>query len=292
MPLTILQTQLIPTSSDTADRVARTSNLKQVADYITLRSIGNAVLVFGDTNSRYTREGDGITIFNTQNGLTDAWVQLIRGGVTPTVETLCTNPSTTNFCETVDKIFYRGSKALTLQATQWAYDSTKFLQADGNLLSDHNPVRANFTWTASNEFRTSDLYGGPHGTWFNDLATLPASPKVASISFIGGARLDFVGLTLRSGQTFAHGYLGGIRATLNLATGEYWSKATVCQGKRDSRTRIFYILATTSTGRTLAAGVKTEECNESIAPAGWGIVGYNGQDEEWIDMLGFVFGKQ
>jgi endonuclease/exonuclease/phosphatase (EEP) superfamily protein YafD len=56
---------------ETADDAARAANLQQVADYIDTWSIGNAVLVFGDTNSRYTRADDGIRVFSTQNGMTE-----------------------------------------------------------------------------------------------------------------------------------------------------------------------------------------------------------------------------
>lgn len=288
----LLQQLMHASRSEAADLTARAANLKQVADYINAYSTGNAVLVFGDTNSRYTRVGDGITIFSTQNGMTDAWLQLIRNGVNPTVETICTNPSTINTCEVVDKAFYRGSKSLTLKATTFAYDSAKFLQADGNILSDHNIVRVNLTWAAGASFRQSDFYGGPHGNWFNDLPTIPASPKVASITFRGGARLDSVSLTLRSGQSFTHGGTGGSAVSLTLGSTEYWTKATLCQGQVSGRTRIFYILATTSTGRTLAAGTNTGECKESVAPSGWGIVGFLGQSGDGVDMLGFVYGLQ
>jgi len=120
---------------------ARAANTQQVANYIDKWSAGNSVVLLGDTNSRYTRVKDLITTYQTQNGLTDAFVELQRGGVNPTVETLCDNPSLINTCETVDKVFYRGSKQLSLQATYFGYESSKFLQADGvSILSDHNPI--------------------------------------------------------------------------------------------------------------------------------------------------------
>ncbi|KAK1445451.1 endonuclease/Exonuclease/phosphatase, partial [Colletotrichum cuscutae] len=40
-------------------------------DYIDTWSVGNAVLVFGDTNSRYTRTSDQIGVFASQNGMRD-----------------------------------------------------------------------------------------------------------------------------------------------------------------------------------------------------------------------------
>jgi hypothetical protein len=288
-PQSIHALKLTHFSTDSGDEVARAANLQQVADYIDTWSIGNSVLVFGDTNSRYTRADDKITVFQTQNGLTDAFVELQRGGVNPTVETLCDNPSLINTCETVDKVFYRGSKQLTLDATYFNYESSKFLQSDGSILSDHNPITVNYTWAASDSLRQSGYLGGPHGTWFNDLDSIPPKPKASVLTFRGGSRLDSVSLTLTDGTTFTHGGTGGTVATLTLANSEYWTQATLCEGTYNSETRNFYILATTSMGRTLASGTSTTDCATFSAPTGWQIVGFNGQDGDEIDQLAFIY---
>ncbi|KAI1139865.1 endonuclease exonuclease phosphatase family protein [Hypoxylon sp. FL0543] len=276
------------------DETARAANLQQVADAIDVRSVGNAVLVFGDTNSRYTRAADGIRIFSEQNNLTDSWVELIHGGTIPDTETICENPSTTNECETVDKVFYRGSPLLDLSATYWNYESTKFLQANGSILSDHNPVTVNFTWSTGSSLRQSGFWGGPHGTWFSDVTTLAAktSPKVSALSFRGAERLDSVGLTLTDGTTFTHGGTGGDAASLTLGTNEYWASAQLCQGQKDDQTRNFYIMAATNSGKTLEAGTSTSDCATFTAPDGWGIVGFLGQDGDEMDQLAFVYAPQ
>ncbi|CZS94769.1 probable endonuclease/exonuclease/phosphatase family protein [Rhynchosporium agropyri] len=279
--------------TEPADLVARAANLKELSDYIKLWSTGNAVVVFGDTNSRYSRAPNDIpNIFADQNGMEDVFVEIPRKGVTPTVETLCNNPSLINTCETVDKIFYRGSRQLTLQATYFNYESSKFLQPDGSILSDHNPVSANFTWKVSPSFRQSNYYGGPHGNWFNDLDALPAKPKTSVITFRGSNRVDSVGLTLTNGQTLVHGGSGGSAVTLYLASNEFWVSAKLCQAQQNGSTRIFYILATTSTGRTVTTGKTTADCVTYSAPAGWQIVGYNGQDGDEVDQLAFIYAPQ
>ena len=87
------------------DLTSRADNLSQISAFIATHSAGNAVLVMGDTNTRYTRSGDTIAEFAAANGLTDAWVQLERGGVPPVKGSdplLC--PEDT--CEVVDKILY------------------------------------------------------------------------------------------------------------------------------------------------------------------------------------------
>lgn len=274
-----------------ADLAARASNIRQLSAYIDTWSAGNAVIVAGDTNTRYTRVRDNIRLLSEANGLTDPWVELIRNGEDPSQETLCSNPSTTNYCETVDKIFYRGSPVLDLRATGWQYESNRFLQPNGAILSDHNPIAANFTWRLPATLRQSGLFGGPHGTWFSDADALAgiSSPRVSTIRFSGGNRLDSVSVALQDGTSFSHGGSGGSASELRLSSGESWSKATICQGQRNSRTRIFSIEATTSSGRTLSAGVRTSECAEYVAPQGWGIVGFLGRDGDEIDRLGFLF---
>ncbi|KAL0934465.1 endonuclease/exonuclease/phosphatase family protein [Colletotrichum truncatum] len=276
------------------DLKARNSNLRQVANYIDKTSAGNAVLVFGDTNSRYTRTSDEIELFNSQNGLTDAWLQLERGNQVPTQETICSNPSTTNYCETVDKIFYRSSPVIDLKATFFNYESSKFLQPNGDILSDHNPITANFTWTLSTALRQSDFSGGPHGDWFSDLPTLAAkkSPKASVLTFRGQNRLDSVGLTLADGTPFKHGGTGGTEATLTLGATEYWTSAKLCWGQKDGRTRNFYIEATTSTGRTLKSGTSTSDCATHTAPEGFQIVGFMGRGGDEVDKLAFVYGTK
>lgn len=274
------------------DLAARVANLEQVAAYIDTWSVGNAVLVYGDTNSRYTRAGDNITVFEKQNGLTDPWVELIHGGKAPTEETLCENPSTTDECETVDKVFYRGSPVVDLRATKWSYQSTRFLQSNGSILSDHNPISVDFAWTSGESLRQSGFWGGPHGAWFSDVPALSAAsaPSAASeITFRGAERVDGVGLTLADGTALTHGGTGGEAASLKLEGGESWTSTKVCQDKKNEETRIFYIQATTSTGRTLEAGTSTEDCSTFTAPDGWGVVGFAGQDGDEIDLLAFLY---
>jgi hypothetical protein len=80
----------------------------------------------------------------------DVWIELIKNGVAPVGGSdalLCDNPSKNTACETVDKVFYRGSSTLKLQANSFAYVGDMFLQADGSILSDHNPVLVEFAWS-------------------------------------------------------------------------------------------------------------------------------------------------
>ncbi|CAE6520906.1 unnamed protein product [Rhizoctonia solani] len=281
--------------TEAGDETARTANIKQVADYISSNSVGNAVIIFGDTNSRYTRSEDNIRLFSTQNGLTDAWVQAI-GGAAPAAGSdalVCPDGVPTDIkCEVVDKVFFRGSNFITLTSNGFYYDTARFLSTDLATLTDHNPVRVEFAWSLVSTLRRSDLYGGPHGTWFNDLPSLPSSPKAASITLRGANRLDAIAIALTSGASFSHGGTGGTAYSLSLSSGEAIASVKLCWGQYDSQTRNFYALVTTSAGRTVSAGTTTSDCATATAPPGFGVVGTYGQSGDEMDQLGFVYAKQ
>ncbi|KAK2068815.1 hypothetical protein P8C59_003435 [Phyllachora maydis] len=286
------------------DEVARNANINQVASYIATRSVGNAVVVFGDTNSRYTRTADTaiVSLLASANSsgprLTDAWLELQRGGVVPTVESLCSNPSPNDTCEVVDKVFYRSGPLVNLKATQFHYVGHMFLDQNGSALSDHDPVQVNMTWSAGATLQQSDFWGGPHGDWFSDVPTLAAAPdnstklKVTALKFRGGERLDSVGLTLADGTRFTHGGTGGDEVALTLGASEAWTQAKLCKGEYKEHTRNFYIRATTSAGNRLEAGTATDDCTTFTAPDRWQIVGFLGQHGDEMDQLAFVYAPQ
>ncbi|USP81117.1 hypothetical protein yc1106_08391 [Curvularia clavata] len=279
-----------------ADNKARADNLRQVSDYIKTYSIGNAVVVFGDSNSRYTRTDDIPAVFKEQNGMTDVWIELVKNGVPPAKGAdalLCTNPATTTTCEIVDKTWYRGSAAVKLTAKTFDYAGHLFLQDNGDILSDHNGVLVDFAWSIVDRFRISDTFGGEGGNWYNDLDTVAgiSGAKVASITLRGADRVDNIAVQLASGQTLSHGGTGGTATTLTLGSGETLTSATLCQGQRSGTNRIFYAEFKTSAGKTVATGVKTSDCVTRTAAAGQSIVGFLGRAADGVDQLGFIFSK-
>jgi hypothetical protein len=276
--------------------VARASNLRQLSSYIKANSVGNPVLVFGDTNSRYTRTDDIPNIFTDENGMTDVWIQLVRNGNPPAKGAdalMCENPSRTKNCEIVDKVWYRGSPAVKLEAKNFDYTGDMFLSEDGHVLTDHDGILIDFSWTLVDRFRVSDVFGGEFGTWFNDLQTLSSisAPKVSSVTLRGANRVDGISLTLASGQTLSHGGTGGASTTLSLANGETLTSATLCKGDRSGKERIFYAELKTSGGKTASTGVKTSDCVTRTAGSGRSIVGFLGRSGDEVDQLGFIYGK-
>ncbi|CAE6435570.1 unnamed protein product [Rhizoctonia solani] len=273
----------------------RSWNVQQLADFIDVQSTGNAVIVFGNTNSLYTSLGDNIRLFTSQNGLIDAWVQAI-GGNTPAVGTdqmECGAGVPSNIsCESIDKVFYRGSPFINLNSSGFFYESSRLLLPEGNLPADRNPIRVEFQYTLSSGIRQSDLFGGPHGTWFNDLPLIPSSPKLSFIMLRGGNRLDGLSLILASGESFIHGGWGGNFSSLALTSEEHITSVKLCWGKRNKHTRIFYAAAVTNSGRNIQAGKMTHDCANATAPGGYGVVGTFGQSGKEIDQLGFIYAEQ
>ncbi|MER5750563.1 jacalin-like lectin [Streptomyces sp. NPDC002088] len=280
-------------ADDTDDALAaRRANVEQLSDFIQANSAGNAVIVMGDTNTRYTRTGDNIRTLADENGLTDAWVKLVKGGTRPTQGAeplLCPTTAPTNDCEVVDKIFYRGSKLLTLNATRYNNEWASFLDSSGGNLSDHFPHTVDFSYTLNSTLQASDFFGGPHGTAFNDADDLPSALSPRTLTLRAGARLDAVSLTHDAGTTLTHGGTGGTATSLTLASGEHLTSVKLTEGQKDGWTRIFSAAFTTDKGRTLSAGTATTDTKTFTAPSGRQIVGFTGRAGDEIDKLGVLY---
>ncbi|MEV6710934.1 jacalin-like lectin [Lentzea sp. NPDC051208] len=276
---------------EAADLAARRANITQLSRHIAAHSASNAVIVMGDTNTRYTREADNIRELATTNGLTDAWVQLERGGQAPAAGApalVCDPAAVTDSCEVVDKILYRGNRQITLTARDYRNDNAAFLDAQGKPLSDHYPIAARFDWTADENIQLSAEAGGPHGSPFTDIAAVDLG-AVRTLTLRGGSRLDQIAATLTNGTTLTHGGSGGAATSLTLEPGEHFVSAKLTQGKYNGHTRVFSAAFTTNRGRTRSAGQPTGETVTATAPAGWRIAGFTGRAGTEIDRLGAIF---
>jgi hypothetical protein len=256
--------------SDSGDISARAGNFAQLTSFMRTHSAGNAVVVMGDTNARYTRSGDSTTLrtFVADNGLTDA------AGSNP---------------ETVDKIFYRSSRLITLTASGFRNEHASFLDDAGLMLSDHDPIAVDLAWTQNPDYQLSEQFGGPHGDYFTDIDRVPAGARAAGVSLRAGSRVDQIGITLADGTTLTHGGTGGSASSLTMDSGEYVSSAYLCRGQYDGHTRIFYARLGTNLGRTLAGGSITGDCVTMTAPAGRQIAGFHGRSGDELDRLGLIY---
>ncbi|HUQ59916.1 jacalin-like lectin [Lentzea sp.] len=274
------------------DLAARRANTAELSRFIAANSAGNAVVVAGDTNTRYTRAGDTIRDLVSAGGLTDAWVREERGGVPPAIGSpalVCDDAAVTDACEVVDKILFRGNRYISLELTRYANENAAFRTADDKMLSDHYPIVADFRWTLDPALSLSDVWGGPHGTPFTDVASVPLGQRVTAVSLRAGSRVDQVGLTFADGTSFRHGGDGGTAQQLTLAAGEHLTSVTLHSAQHDGRTRIFFARFTTNTGRTLSGGSETSGSVTYTAPPGFQISGFHGRAGSEVDSLGVIF---
>lgn len=140
---------------------ARRSNLTQLAKIVNERSISKnrAVIVMGDSNSRYTRVNDDFkNLVVDACGLTDAWVEIVREGAYPEKNGESLTESGTDAvrqtteikgCEKVDKVLYRSGADLELYALSYA--DLQLQDENGDFLSDHNPIQVKFGYKALSE---------------------------------------------------------------------------------------------------------------------------------------------
>ncbi|MEW6444539.1 MAG: ricin-type beta-trefoil lectin domain protein [Pseudomonadota bacterium] len=277
--------------TEEADLVARRKNILQLLSYIETNSPTDAIIVMGDTNTRYTRSGDNIREF-LKRGFKDVWIEKKRGGSLPTQGAAslmdCRDLSGAN-CEIVDKVLYRGNPFITLTPNGFLVDNAKFVDAAGKPLSDHYPVIVDWSWNTSSNYILSDLLGGPHGTAFNDVGTLPATAAVQKIVMRAGERVDRVESVLSNGHVMSHGGTGGSERSLTLGSNEHLTSVDLCSEKHNGHTRIFHAKFTTSSGRTLSGGTTTSNCVTYRAPNGYQIVGFHGRSDSEVDKLGAVY---
>lgn len=279
--------------SDEGSYEARRSNMLQLAALIQERSVGKAVIVIGDTNSRFTRAEDNFeTAVLGPCGLTDAWVELICGGVAPADGEALFNYDNPNSAthEVVDKIWYRSGKNVELQADFYALLATEFTDANGEQLSDHYPITATFSYTLNETIKTSDTYGGGGGTAFSFIEEMNESlPDSVTIST--GNRVDSVSMTYGA-TTVSAGGNGGTAQQYTFADGEYITSMTVSKVKKSTfgTYRICYIKLETNFGNVIEGGsYKSGNSMTFTAPEGYAIAGFQGHCADEIDRLGCIY---
>ncbi len=278
--------------SSEKDYEARRSNITQIADYINTNSKGHAVIVLGDTNSRYTRAEDNFETALLQTcGLQDTWIQIKRDGDIPADgDALQTSPVDGPNYEVVDKIFYRSGPSVTLNATAHKLEDTFFVDENGEQLSDHYALSATFSYTKNPNITMSDLWGGDGGTAFNFLRSdVTTTTRPTSVTIRAGARVDAISLTYSDGTVLFDGGTGGTPLTMNLAANEYINYALIYKKKYNGKNRIFYLELRTNTGQVISGGSKEGESMALTAPSDHYVAGFFGRSGANIDKVGLVY---
>lgn len=157
-----LYTMHMDADTDPADNAARASQWAQLRDAVLANRNGHAIIVMGDTNSRYTRD-DILSLFinpieeSNLYSVADAWIEFCQDGTYPELDnserlvipdSLKTVSDAYRRYEIVDKVLYLNPQYadnfsyVTPQSIR--FDAEGYTAADGTLLGDHVPVIVGF----------------------------------------------------------------------------------------------------------------------------------------------------
>jgi endonuclease/exonuclease/phosphatase family metal-dependent hydrolase len=135
------------------DVAARSGNFAQLQAEVLDQSHGNAVIISGDFNERYSYADQSVLELVKGAGLSDVWVELERGGIYPASPSVampqCGTDEGDVKCERIDKILFRSSATLGLKPVSYTVPVGVFVDANRAPLSDHPPVAATFEYTVS-----------------------------------------------------------------------------------------------------------------------------------------------
>ncbi len=278
---------------DEESLAARRSNMNQLAALIQQRSTGRAVIVIGDTNSRYTRAEDNFETAVLQAcGLKDPWVEFKRGGVAPADGDALFDWGNVNSGnhEVVDKIWYRSGKSVQLKALSYDLLATEFTDENGEQLSDHYPITATFSYTLNESIKYSDTYGGGGGSAFSFIEEMNGSLP-DSVTINTGSKVDSVSMTYGNVTAFAGGE-GGTAQTYEFKDGEYITSMTISKGRPNifKSYRVYYVKLVTNFGTVIEGGeYKSGNSTTYTAPAGYAIAGFHGHCADVLDRLGAIY---
>ena len=280
-------------NTDEKSMAARRSNMAQLSEYINNVSAGKAVIVFGDTNSRYTREGDDFyELLLKPSGLKDAWIEnVMNGAIPPKGESRMVNDLGQEG-EVVDKIFFRSGKNILINASTFKILLTEFTDNEGNQLSDHYPITSRIDYKLLDNIRTSDTFGGGGGTGFSFVDKVGGKyPR--SVTIATGDRVDRVGFTYYEYGLVTAGGNGGNDQTYVFRNGEYITSMTLCKDQKSmlGTYRVSYISLTTNLGESISGGKCKKDSVTYTSPNGYAIAGFIGYAAEEIDRLGCVYQK-
>lgn len=125
--------------SEDEDDTARAASFDDLAAYIEQQSAGHAIILGGDMNLHT----DATDQDHPEDlGVWQAFIQ--RTGLTDVCDALQCADSTR-----IDKFAFRNSDTITLEPLSWQFEADKFKDAQGDTLSDHDPLRVAWHWSAS-----------------------------------------------------------------------------------------------------------------------------------------------
>ncbi len=114
------------------DDVLRAEDLNLLASYLKTHTSGRPVIIGGDWNLHTDEEPDATQYseFLAETGLRD----------------VCSTVECVDDVDVIDKVAYRSSEKITLAPTAHTFERDRFVDPDGEPLSDHDPLRVDFDW--------------------------------------------------------------------------------------------------------------------------------------------------
>jgi hypothetical protein len=113
----------------------RAENFEDLAAFINEFSVGRPVIVGGDTNLRIERDGPVWEDFQEATGVAD----------------VCTVVDCGADASVIDKFAFRSGGDIEIRPLDHRFERDKFERADGEPLSDHDPLAVTFEWSAPPE---------------------------------------------------------------------------------------------------------------------------------------------
>lgn len=273
---------------------SRNSNMEQISKYIKGISEGKAVIIFGDTNTLYTKVNDTFyDVLVKSCNLKDAWIENVKGGIYPQ-KGGDRGTELEQTWESIDKILYRSGKNVEINAISFQTLFTEFTDKNGNQLSDHYPVNAVFNYKIIEGIMTSDLFGQANGEGFSFIETIDNKYPLSVTFSVSDNKINRIGFTYNDNGLVTAGGTGGNETTYEFKNGEYITEMTISK-KRNNLRSLYYISSInlkTNLNNEISGGDLIEsEQNTFKAPDGYGIAGFFGYSKDVIHKLGCIYQK-
>ena len=273
------------------DLSARSKNFTQLIKRINTWSTGHAVIVAGDTNSRFKQKNGAIQLIN--QGFSDAWVSTYNNEIVPKNNSMIS--SDLKESEKVDKILYRSTKAVNIKLESFNNLNKTFVDAHLKPLSDHAPWMAKFSYNAGDKFNLTAAIGcNQSKLFFNDLPEIPTEPTIKTLTLEGSNTINYIKTEYSNGATLEHGNLANNNSknskSFKLENDEYFEDVIICS---QSNYEVGYISITTNLGNNITVGTHSDNCSVFKAPEEGKFVGFWGQESlknknRTISQLGLI----
>ena len=275
---------------------ARNSNMAQLAEYIQGISAGKAVLIFGDTNSKYTNEFDNFyDLIMKPCNLKDAWIETVMEGKIPDKGKSLSPEELGQKGEVLDKIWYRSGKNVEIEATSFEILFNEFTDEKGKQLSDHYPVTSTINFKLNAKILTTDIFGGINGKGFSFIEKMDDKLPISVTIYTTNTEVTKVGFTYADNGLVDAGENRGKENTYIFQKDEYITQMTISKYRKTLLSPYFisYISLTTNLNNVISGGdLKIFDQITFKAPEGYSISGFIGYSSNVINKLGCVYLKK